>query len=55
MKTYQIELQCISYTRVCVEASSQDEAEALAMKKIQDGGFTCSDGSWDIDSIEELT
>ena len=54
MKTYQIELQCISYTRVCVEASSQDEAEALAMKKIQSGEFTCSDGSWDIDSIEEV-
>jgi hypothetical protein len=54
MKTYQIELQSISYTRVCVEAPSQDEAEVLAMEKIQRGEFTCSDGSWDIDSIEEV-
>ena len=55
MKTYQIELQSISYTRVCVEATSQDEAEAFAMEKIQRGEYTCNDGAWDIDSIEELT
>ena len=55
MKTYQIELQSISYTRVCVEATSQEEAEALAMEKIQRGEYTCNDGAWDIDSIEELT
>jgi len=38
MKTYQIELQSISYTRICVG-----------------GQYTCNDGAWDIDSIEELT
>ena len=54
MKTYQIELQSISYTRICVEATNEEEAEALAMEQIQKGGFTCNDGAWDIDSIEEL-
>ena len=55
MKTYQVELQCISYTRVCVEAEDQDQAEVLAYDQIQRGGFICDDGHWDIESIEELT
>jgi len=55
MKTYQVELQCISYTRVCVEAENLEDAEVLAYEQIQRGGFICDDGSWDIDSIEELT
>jgi hypothetical protein len=54
MKTYQIELQSISYTRICVEATNEEEAEALAMEQIEKGGFTSNDGAWDIDSIEEL-
>jgi hypothetical protein len=55
MKTYQVELQCISYTRVCVTAENLEDAEVLAYEQIQRGGFICDDGSWDIASVEELT
>lgn len=53
MKTYQIELKRTSYINIEIEAESQDEAEALAWKQI-DQDYYRDDGHWDIESIEEL-
>ena len=51
MKTYQIELKRVSYVNIEIEAESQDEAEALAWKGIQQDYYR-DDGHWDIESIE---
>jgi hypothetical protein len=51
MKTYQIELKRTSYINIEVEAESQDEAEALAWKSIEQDYYR-DDGHWDIESIE---
>jgi hypothetical protein len=53
MKTYQIELKRTSYINIEVEAESQDEAEALAWKGVEQDYYR-DDGHWDIESIEEL-
>jgi hypothetical protein len=51
MKTYQIELKRVSYVNLTIEAESQDEAEALAWKGIEQDYYR-DDGLWDIESIE---
>jgi hypothetical protein len=51
MKTYQIELKRTSYINIEVEAESQDEAEALAWKCIEQDYYK-NDGLWEIESIE---
>jgi hypothetical protein len=52
MKTYQIELKRTSYVNIEVEAESQDEAEALAWKGVEQDYYR-DDGHWEIESIEE--
>jgi hypothetical protein len=52
MKTYQIELRRTSYINIEVEAESQDEAEALAWKGVEQDYYR-DDGHWEIESIEE--
>jgi hypothetical protein len=54
MKTFEIELKRTSYITMTIEAETQDEAEALAWKK-NDQDYYRDDGSWEIESIEELT
>jgi hypothetical protein len=51
MKTYQIELKRTSYINIEIEAESQDEAEALAWKGVEQDYYR-DDGHWDIESIE---
>jgi hypothetical protein len=53
VKTYQIELKRTSYINIEIEAESQDEAEALAWKEVEQDYYR-DDGQWDIESIEEL-
>jgi hypothetical protein len=52
MKTYQIELKRTSYINIEAEAESQDEAEALAWKGVEQDYYR-DDGHWEIESIEE--
>jgi hypothetical protein len=52
MKTYQIELRRTSYINIEVEAESQDEAEALAWRGVEQDYYR-DDGHWEIESIEE--
>jgi hypothetical protein len=52
MKMFQIELKRTSYITIEVEAESQDEAEALAWRRV-DQDYYRDDGHWDIESIEE--
>jgi hypothetical protein len=52
MKTFQIELKRTSYITIEVEAESQDEAEALAWRRV-DQDYYKDDGNWEIESIEE--
>jgi len=51
MKTYRIELKRTSYINIEIEAESQDEAEALAWKGVEQDYYR-DDGHWDIESIE---
>ena len=53
MKAYQIELKRTSYVNLTVLAESEDEAEALAWKDV-DQNYYRDDGSWEIESVEEL-
>jgi hypothetical protein len=52
MKSYQIEFIRTSYTTICVDAESKEEAEILAWKKIE-LGTDVNDSHWDIYSTEE--
>ena len=51
MKTYQVELKRTNYVNITVEAESEEEAEQLAWKQI-DQDYYRDDGSWEIESIE---
>ena len=53
MTTYQIELKRTSYINIEIEAESQDEAEALAWKGVEQDYYR-DDGAWEVESIEEL-
>jgi hypothetical protein len=52
MNTYQVELKRTSYITIEVEAESQDEAEALVWRRV-DQDYYKDDGNWEIESIEE--
>lgn len=51
MKTYHVELKRTSYVNLTIEAESEDEAENLAWKEI-DQLYYRDDGSWELESIE---
>ncbi len=51
MKTFQIELKRTSYVNIEIEAESQDDAEALAWKQIEQDYYR-DDGHWEIETIE---
>jgi len=53
MKTFEVEMQRISYVTLTVEADNVDEAEALAYKRMADDYYK-EDGNWTTESIEEL-
>jgi len=53
MKTYEVELQRTSYITITVEAENEDDAEALAWKKIEQDHYK-DDASWYVESIEEV-
>jgi hypothetical protein len=46
MKTFQIELRRTSYITIEVEAESQDEAEALAWRRVEQDYYR-DDGHWE--------
>lgn len=52
MKSYQIEFERKSYTTICVDAETQEQAEALAWAQIE-RGTDVNDAQWDISYIEE--
>lgn len=51
MKTYQIEMKRTSYINLTIDAESEEAAEALAWKQI-DQDYYRDDGSWEIETIE---
>jgi hypothetical protein len=51
MKTFEIEMKRTSYITLTIEAETQDDAEALAWKGIEQDYYR-DDGHWDIESIE---
>lgn len=56
MKIYEIEMRYTAYTTVTIEASSQEEAEAIAWQELETDGSHRSDyGNWQLESIEEIT
>ena len=54
MKTYQVELQRISYVTLTVEAKDQNAAEDAAWLELQTGDYDCNDGEWGLTNVEEL-
>lgn len=54
MKTYQIEMKRTSYITLTIEAESEDKAEDLAWKQVDQDCYR-EDATWDLESIEELT
>jgi hypothetical protein len=56
MKTYEVELRYESYMHYTVEAEDRDQAEELAFDRLRSEGVDSARyGSWDTDSIEEVT
>ena len=54
MKTFEVELQRTSYITITVEAENEDDAEALAWKKIEQDCVNNNDSHWYVESIEEV-
>ena len=52
MKSYQVELKCISYVSLEVEADSPEAAEAAAWLELQTGDYDDSATSWEVESVE---
>ena len=52
MKSYQVELKCISYVNLEVEADSPEAAEAAAWLELQTGDYDDSATSWEVESVE---
>lgn len=53
MKTFEVELRRTSFIVIAVQAETQDEAEELAWKELDnrdDAGYA----TWDVESIEEV-
>lgn len=56
MKTYQVEMQRVSYEIVTVEAETEEEAERLAWIEIERGNtWGGGDAAWEISDVEEET
>ncbi len=54
MKTYEVELQRTTYVIVTVEAENEDEAEALAWKRIETDVVNMDDSHWFVESVEQI-
>lgn len=54
MKTYEVELRRTSYIVITVQAETQDGAEELAWKEVDNHDDAGRYASWDIESIEEI-
>jgi hypothetical protein len=52
MKSYQVELKCVSYVSLEVEADSPEAAEAAAWLELQTGDYDDSATSWEVESVE---
>jgi hypothetical protein len=52
-KTYEVELQRMSYVTFTVEAETVEEAEALAFREVEGQGDSAY-ASWEVESIEEV-
>jgi hypothetical protein len=52
MKHFAVELKRTSYVNLTIEADNEEQAEALAWKRVQQDYYR-DDGNWDIESIEE--
>lgn len=52
-RTYEVEMKYEAYVVVTVDADSEDDAEALAMQKLERGAIARG-GAWTLESIEEL-
>ena len=53
-KTYEVELKYESYTVITVEAETAEKAEELAWNELATNGAYRSDGSWSLESVEEM-
>ena len=53
MKTYQVELQRVSYVTLTIEAENSQAAEDAAWLELQTGDYDCNDAEWNLNHIEE--
>ena len=51
MKTYEVELQRISYVTLTIEADSPEAAEAQAWADIENGRGNINDADWSVNDI----
>jgi hypothetical protein len=54
MKTYEVELERVSYVTIIIEAENEDAAEAAAWKELANGDFKHDSASWRVESVEEV-
>jgi len=54
MKTYEVEMMRTSYITLTVEADSEESAETLAWREIEQGRDDRHDALWEINGIEEM-
>jgi aspartate/glutamate racemase len=54
MKTYEVELERISYTTITVQAENEDAAEEAAWEELAKGDFKDDSASWRVESVEEV-
>ena len=53
MKTYQVELQRVSYVTLTIEAENSQAAEDAAWLELQRGDYDCNDAEWNLIYVEE--
>jgi hypothetical protein len=53
MKTFEVELRRTSYIVIAVQAETQDEAEELAWKELDNRADT-GHATWEVESVEEM-
>ena len=53
MKTFEVELCCVSYITMTVEANDEEEAETMAWKRVNSNSVTINDGQWNVEYIRE--
>jgi hypothetical protein len=54
MKTYEVELERISYTTITVQAENEDAAEEAAWEELAKGDFKDEAANWRVESVEEV-